>query len=240
MGIDPGLAHCGWGVIALPSGGSKALRLLGCGEIRTLGERPLAVRLQDIYRELRQISEQYRPLACAVEELYLNKNSSSALPVAHARGVALLCAAEQDVAVLEFSANRIKQAVSGNGKARKQQVQEMVSFLLGLSEGAAPPSHHAADALAAAICLVHQRGAEALQNAAGPELPAEPWRLEKEATKAAALSARTSECYFPKAKGIGSPGKQAAANFDRLAAQALAAQDAPSHQQNVPVHLLGK
>ncbi|WGK69906.1 crossover junction endodeoxyribonuclease RuvC [Candidatus Haliotispira prima] len=190
IGLDPGLAHLGWGVIslgrvpvpgavqpALNSGGrairSSALRMLDCGEIQTSNSLSPEQRLQKIYMELAQIFSRYRPLACSVEELYLNKNSSSALPVAQARGVALLCAAQQGAPVAEFSANRIKQSVTGNGKAQKLQVQEMVAFLLGFkaefSGGLGPDqakpvlrSDHAADALAAAICLVHERGAEAL------------------------------------------------------------------------------
>ena len=176
IGLDPGLAHFGWGVIGLqpnsPANLNLSLQMLGCGEIRSKSTEPLALRLEYIYSQLAQIFGQYQPTACAVEEVYLNKNRSSALPVTHARGVALLCAAQHNADVQEFSANRIKQAVTGYGKAQKQQIQEMVAFLLGLQnrlqnqsgtgqERQEPllASHHAADALAAAICLVHQQGA---------------------------------------------------------------------------------
>ena len=169
IGIDPGLAHCGWGVLSqvAPQVGaipSTALRLLDCGEIRTPSSLPLAERLGKLYREIQAIFVRYQPAFCAVEELYFNKNSSSGLPVAHARGVVLLCAGQHNVAVSEFSANRIKQAVTGYGKAQKSQVQEMVAFLLGLKSGSTwllRRSDHAADALAAAICSVHQRGGPA-------------------------------------------------------------------------------
>ena len=167
VGLDPGLAYFGWGAIApQPKGLANAsLQMLGCGEIHSQSSQPLALRLEHIYRELTQVFDRYQPAACAIEEVYLNQNRSSALPVAHARGVALLCAAQHQAEVQEFSANRIKLAVTGYGKAQKQQVQEMVAFLLGLQNRLAGgkerqkpllASNHAADALAAAICLVHQ------------------------------------------------------------------------------------
>ena len=170
VGLDPGLAHFGWGVVAPQSKTSRTakLQMLGCGEIRSKSSEPLALRLEYIHSQLAQIFQQYQPVDCAVEEVYLNKNRSSALPVAHARGVALLCAAQHNANVQEFSANRIKQSVTGYGKAQKEQVQEMVAFLLGLQnqlrtgkEKQKPllASNHAADALAAAICLVHQQDA---------------------------------------------------------------------------------
>ena len=167
LGIDPGLAHCGWGVLQQTVGTNqtikqhKALRLLDCGEITTPSSQPLAQRLDQIYRELQDIFTRYQPAYCGLEELYFNKNSSSALPVAHARGVALLCAAQNHVPVSEFNTSCIKQAVTGNGRAVKTQVQEMVLWLLGLKSAntgeSIRRSNHAADALATAICLVHHQ-----------------------------------------------------------------------------------
>ncbi len=222
VGIDPGLAHCGWGVLALPRGPQARLRLLACGEIRTTSCQDLAGRLREIHKQLQDIFSLHRPQACAVEKLYFNKNCSSALPVAHARGVALLCAAQHEVPVFEFSANLIKQAVTGNGKATKQQVQEMVGLLLGLraevhgasdDAGQVKRSDHAADALAAAICLVHQRGlSDASVNGADQHLLRDmaAWRLEKEAR---------SRAYDN-------------GHFARLLNQALQAQDKKPHTKN--------
>ncbi len=170
IGIDPGLAHCGWGIICpasyqargIHSRAFQTLRFIECGEIKTNNSLPLTERLKKLYQELAVVFSHYQPVQCAVEELYFNKNSSSALPVAHARGVILLCATQHNAPVSEFSANLIKQVVTGHGKAQKKQVQEMVAFLLGLKQNESlglgiQNSHHAADALAAAICLLHQQ-----------------------------------------------------------------------------------
>lgn len=156
LGVDPGLAHCGWGIIAPKSGSGaskQALRLVDFGTISTSSKDPLSERLQRIYSEFLSLYQIYRPEAVAVETVYMKKNMTSALPVAHARGVILLSAGLRDLPVHEYSPSSLKQSVVGYGRASKQQVQQMVSLLLGLKE--VPQPDHAADALAAAIALHH-------------------------------------------------------------------------------------
>ena len=150
MGIDPGLAAAGWGIV--DSGGSR-LKHIAHGVIKTskdsLPERRLLV-LQD---ELAALIDAHRPDAMAVETLFFKKNITSAIPVAQARGVILLTGARQGIPVGEFSPMTIKQSVVGTGSAEKHQVQEMTRLLLGLVE--APLSDHAADALAVAVTFIH-------------------------------------------------------------------------------------
>jgi crossover junction endodeoxyribonuclease RuvC len=150
LGIDPGLADTGWGMV-LAQG--SMIRHLGHGTISTKAGLPTEERLHQIHRELSAVIAAWAPQAASVEALFFTKNVSSALPVAHARGVALLCCAMASVPVAEYTPPQIKQAVVGTGRAEKRQVQEMVRLVLGLPE--IPRPDHAADALAAAICHSH-------------------------------------------------------------------------------------
>ena len=138
LGIDPGLARTGWGIV--DSNGTRH-KHVDHGAILTG------------YREIISIIEAYQPSGMGIETLFFTKNISSAMPVAQARGVVLLAAAEKGMAVGEYSPVTIKQSVVGTGDAAKGQVQEMVRLLLGLSE--LPEPDHAADALAAAITFIH-------------------------------------------------------------------------------------
>ena len=150
IGIDPGLARAGWGVIEYRD---NRVRCLAHGCIETPAAEARARRLLTIYQEIRRIIKEWRPRAGAIEELYFAKNAKSAMPVAEARGVLCLALAEAGIPVYEYSPNKIKQAISGVGSADKAQVQEMVRLILGLES--APRPDHAADALGAAICHAH-------------------------------------------------------------------------------------
>lgn len=150
MGIDPGTAITGYGVI---EGDGDSLTLTAYGAITTPAGQPLAQRLQHIYRELKALIVQWRPESAAVEELFFSKNARTALAVGHARGVALLALCDADLPIQEYKPAEVKQAVAGYGRAPKEQVQGMVQLLLGLEE--IPRPDDAADALAVAICHFH-------------------------------------------------------------------------------------
>ncbi|HWQ73180.1 MAG TPA: crossover junction endodeoxyribonuclease RuvC [Desulfitobacteriaceae bacterium] len=150
LGIDPGTAIMGYGLIE--KNGNK-LRALTYGSWRTTAQTSLAGRLLYLYNRLQELLLQNNPAEIAVEELYFNRNTTTALSVGHARGVVLLSAAQRGIPVFEYTPLQVKQAVAGYGKADKQQVQQMVKVLLGLGE--VPKPDDTADALAAAICHAH-------------------------------------------------------------------------------------
>jgi len=152
LGIDPGLASTGYGIISVKG---NSLKLVTLGVISQAAGISLANRLFEIHRQMSDIIHEYSPEACSIEELFFAKNVKSAIPVAHARGVLMLAASGSGLPVFEFTPLQIKQAVVGVGRADKNQVQTMVKFLLGLKE--IPKPDHASDALAAAICLAHGR-----------------------------------------------------------------------------------
>ena len=147
LGIDPGLANTGFGIVRRH--GADLVALDG-GVIATGADEPLADRLSRIHRVVGDLLDHYRPDAVAMESLYFGRNTTSALAVGQARGVALLAAAHRGVACTDYTPQQIKGAVCGRGGADKAQVQRMVQALLRLEE--LPRPDHAADALAAAIC----------------------------------------------------------------------------------------
>ena len=150
LGIDPGLATVGWGVIDYRA---NRFRTLGFGAILTPAGMATAERLIIIYDRIGEIIGKYQPDAVAVEELFWNTNQTTGIRVAQARGVILLCAAQHGIRVAEYTPLQVKQAVVGYGRAEKCQVISMVSVLLGLES---PPSpDDTADALAVAICHAH-------------------------------------------------------------------------------------
>jgi crossover junction endodeoxyribonuclease RuvC len=146
LGIDPGLASTGWGVIEDRNG---TILYVDHGTIITKANRPRAERLFFILRSIRLITEKYKPDKAAIEILFFGKNVTSAIPVAEARGVISACLAENDIPLIELTPNAIKKGVTGISGADKKQVQEMVRIILNLEEP--PKPDHAADALAAAI-----------------------------------------------------------------------------------------
>ena len=156
LGIDPGIANTGYGVIKAES---STFTPLAFGCIRTASKDESAQRLKAIYDELVQLAAEYQPASFVLEDLIFSKNVSSAFAVGEARGVAKLVAASTNRQVYSYPAAQVKQAVVGYGKASKRQVQEMVKLLLKLKE--IPRPDHAADALAIAIC--HARSHRVLQ-----------------------------------------------------------------------------
>jgi crossover junction endodeoxyribonuclease RuvC len=150
IGIDPGLASVGWGILEYE--GQHVVHIAhGC--ITTKAGVPQSQRLFSIYAEIKEVLNSYHPTEGAIETLYFARNSATALPVAEARGVICMALAEQSILVREFSPRAIKQAVVGRGSADKQQLQELIRLILGLEE--IPTPDHAADALGAALCSAH-------------------------------------------------------------------------------------
>ncbi|ABO50188.1 Holliday junction endonuclease RuvC [Desulforamulus reducens MI-1] len=147
LGIDPGTAITGYGVIEFIGNRYKPITY-SC--LRTEPDLPLDLRLKKLYQGLMDIIKRYQPDCMAVEELFFNKNARTALAVGHARGIALLAGANSSIPVAEYTPLQVKQAVTGYGKAEKQQIQFMVKTLLSLPE--IPKPDDVADALAVAIC----------------------------------------------------------------------------------------
>src|SRR3990167_8585174 len=147
IGIDPGTGILGFGVIEIDS--KNKPHLVDAGVIRTPVKEDDAVRLQTIYEELTDIIAQTKPQEMAVEKLFFAQNVTTAMTVAQARGVVLLCGMQNDLKIAEYTPLQIKQALTGYGRADKKQNQEMVRIQLGLSE--IPKPDDAADALAAAL-----------------------------------------------------------------------------------------
>lgn len=152
LGIDPGTAILGYGVIK--KRGDK-LQMLVADCVRSKASTSISERLLKIAQELKIIIDQYQPTEIVVEEIFFSKNVKTAISVAQARGVVLLTAAQAKIKLTEYKPNQIKQAVCGYGQADKRQVQEMVKRILCLKEIIKPDD--AADALAAAICHAHTR-----------------------------------------------------------------------------------
>ncbi len=148
LGIDPGTALTGYGVVARGRGG--AVSLVECGVIRTSPSEPLAKRIREIYDGVMELIRRHRPVAVSVEEVFQGRNAQSALKLGHARGAILLAAAHAGVTIAEYAPAQIKNAVVGTGRATKEQVGFMVQQRLRLRE--APSPADAADGVAAALC----------------------------------------------------------------------------------------
>ncbi len=147
LGIDPGLANTGYGVVARRRG---RLVALDGGVIETEPGVPRERRLADIHAGIDALLEEHRPDAVALEELYFGQNVRTAFAVGHARGVVMLAAGQHRVPCTGYTPQQVKGAVCGNGRASKEQVARMVMTLLGLTEEPSPD--HASDALAVAMC----------------------------------------------------------------------------------------
>lgn len=150
LGIDPGTAICGYGVVETQ--GSK-LKPLTYGVIETTPDMEGAMRLRKIHQEIGLLIKQYKPDIMGVEQLFMNKNVRTVMAVGQARGVILLAAAQNELKLAEFTPLQVKQAVTGYGKATKEQVIYMTQRLLNLPSK--PHPDDAADALAVAICTIH-------------------------------------------------------------------------------------
>lgn len=147
LGIDPGTATTGFGVIE--TDGHKHT-FVDAGVITTPAKQALELRLETIYDDLTELLKEHKPDHCAVEELFFAKNVTNAMSVSHARGVILLAIIKAGIDHSEYTPMQIKQAMTGYGKAEKQQIQEMVRIMLNMKS--IPKPDDAADALAVAIC----------------------------------------------------------------------------------------
>lgn len=157
LGIDPGFALMGYGVV--DHNGSKFVPV-EYGSLSTQKGTPMQDRLKQLYDGLTDIIARTQPEACSIEELFFNRNITTAIFVAQARGVAILACANAGIPVTEYTPMQIKQALVGYGKADKKQMQNMTKMVLGLAE--VPKPDDTADALAAAIC--HGNVARAQRN----------------------------------------------------------------------------
>ncbi len=150
-GIDPGLARLGWAVVET-SGQRTTLVAGGCLETRP--DQATELRLLEIYERLARLLRQYRPAAVGIEKLYFTKNISTGIAVGQARGIVLLAAATAGTPIVEFTPTAVKQAVTGDGRADKRQIQRMVSLLLRLKR--LPKHDDTTDAIAVALCAASQ------------------------------------------------------------------------------------
>lgn len=154
LGIDPGLANTGYGII--DHDGNRS-RLVASGCIVTPAATSMALRLQQIHDELAIVVDKWKPDIAAVEQLFFAKNVTTAITVAQGRGVAILTLAKARIPLHEYSPMQIKQAITGSGKADKAQITHMVRALLrsDASDDQSPATSHAGDALAVALCHAH-------------------------------------------------------------------------------------
>lgn len=157
LGIDPGTATTGFGLVESQKGRE---RLVAFGTFNTAASLTMPERLLIIHRELQSLLNEYQPEAMAIEQLFFNKNSKTALSVAQSRGVMLMTAAQACIGIAEYTPLQVKQAVVGYGSASKKQVQLMVQAILSMTSPPRPDD--AADALAIAICHLHSRRINAL------------------------------------------------------------------------------
>jgi crossover junction endodeoxyribonuclease RuvC len=170
IGIDPGTANTGFGVVRTT--GDRMVALDG-GVIETPSDLAVEQRLARVHETLSELIRWHEPKAMALEDLFFGKNVASALSVGEARGVAMLAAAKQQLACFDYTPQAVKKAVCGSGSADKGQVQRMVANLLGLPEP--PTPDHAADAFAVAICHAGTAGArEAVSHFGRPRVGTTP------------------------------------------------------------------
>lgn len=155
LGIDPGIAIVGWGVLSYENG---RMTPLGYGSIQTEAGLKVEERLCRIHKTLTDIIRHFKPDVLSVEELFWNTNQKTGIVVAEARGVILLTAREEGVPIFEYTPLQVKQAIVGYGRAEKRQVMEMTKTMLHLQR--MPRPDDAADALALAICHAHTEGSQ--------------------------------------------------------------------------------
>lgn len=150
LGIDPGTAICGYGVVRMEG---SSLKALAYGAIETKPGEPVEIRLNTVFQGVDSIIKQYKPDVVGVEKLFFNRNVTTAMTVSQARGVILLAAAQNAIPLAEFTPLQVKQSVVGYGNATKEQIIYMTERLLRLPQK--PHPDDVADALAVAICSLH-------------------------------------------------------------------------------------
>lgn len=150
LGIDPGYAIVGYGVVDYAK---NRFATVGYGAVTTKAKTPFETRLADIYNDMLSIIDKYNPDELAIEKLYFNTNTTTAIDVAQARGVIVLAAHQKGLKISEYTPLQVKQAVTGYGRAEKHQVMEMIKSILSLKS--VPKPDDTADALALAICHGH-------------------------------------------------------------------------------------
>ena len=160
LGIDPGFATVGFGVIKAEKSKQTIIR---CGAVTTKAGLPLSVRLSQVHNDILELIDTFKPDAISIEELFFNTNLKTGIAVAHARGVIVLAGELRKIPMYEYTPLQVKQAITGYGRAEKKQMMEMVRRLLNLEK--VPKPDDAADALALAIC--HARTANSLMNLNG-------------------------------------------------------------------------
>ncbi|PCJ20749.1 MAG: crossover junction endodeoxyribonuclease RuvC [Candidatus Cloacimonadota bacterium] len=151
LGIDPGLATIGYGVIDVDKNGKMDCLSYGC--IKTESYHSLSTRLRIIYEDMKEIIEKYSPKQVSIEKIFFNKNVTTGISVSHARGVILLAVEQSEIPITEYTPLQLKSKVVGYGHAEKKQVQYMVKNILSLEE--VPKPDDAADGLALAICYAY-------------------------------------------------------------------------------------
>lgn len=153
LGVDPGYAIVGWGVIEYKA---NKFRVLDYGAVTTQAKTPFPLRLCDIYNGITDIIKKYAPEYLSMEKLFYNNNAKTVIDVAQARGVIMLAAQQNGINIAEYTPLQVKQSVTGYGRAEKKQVQEMTRIILNLEK--IPKPDDTADALAMAICHAHCSG----------------------------------------------------------------------------------
>ncbi len=165
LGVDPGTLRMGLGVLEVRG---SSYTLVTCETVKVSKNLSIPERLKELYRALQEFIERYQPTVLALENVFFGKDVRALVKIGEARACAMLAAAEKGVPVVEYPPARIKEAVSGNGRASKIQIQQMIRHLLRLKE--APP-HDAADALAVAICHLQSQHVLRVRESANVRLP---------------------------------------------------------------------
>ena len=151
LGIDPGLTKTGFGLLSISNDTPK---IIDYGIIEPNKDDNLSKRLYSIYTDMNQLIEMFNPTIVSIEDIFYGRNVKSALLLGQARGIAMLCAAKYDIPVFEYSAKKVKQAVTGNGNADKTQLQYMIKQIFKLKQ--LPNPLDASDAIGIALCYIYQ------------------------------------------------------------------------------------
>ncbi|MBN1331597.1 crossover junction endodeoxyribonuclease RuvC [Candidatus Dojkabacteria bacterium] len=150
LGIDPGTAITGWAILENDLGMKNNIKCIDYGVITTPAGLEMPLRLKDLYHELIEIIDKYKPESAAIEELFFFKNQKTVIKVGQARGVVIVALANAGLQIFDYTPLQVKQAVTGYGRAEKKQIQEMVRLITNLKE--IPKPDDAADAIAVGIC----------------------------------------------------------------------------------------